>query len=102
MLKTKNMTETIGEITQTYFEDILTKLQELFQHYEIENAKEIRLYTQFDENLYGDSLDKVNLMIDIEDKFEIILDDEKYHESKTVYQLAQHIQEKLDIKENRK
>jgi len=56
--------------------------------------EDIKLESSFVDDLKADSLDVVELVMELEDEFEITIPDEDYEKIKTVGDAAKYIQEK--------
>ena len=73
------------------FEKIKSILEEQFKSY----ADEMTMETNIAKDLGADSLDVVELLVAIEDEFDLEIPDEEIENIKTIGDLAEYIQENM-------
>ena len=74
---------------------IFEKVKELLAEQLDANAEDMTLETRIVDDLGADSLDVVEMLMSIEDEFEIEIPDEKIEGLKTVGQVVEYIQDKI-------
>ncbi len=75
---------------------IFEKIREIIgEHLEIEDIESITLETSLMKDLEADSLDAVEVMMDIEDEFDIKIPDEDAEDFKNIKDIVDYVKEKI-------
>ena len=77
--------------------DIFEKVRGIIaEQLDIEDVESIKLKTSIMDDLEADSLDAVEVMMDIEDEFDIEIPDEDTEEFKNIEDIVKYVQLKID------
>ena len=77
--------------------DIFEKVRGIIaEQLDIEDVESIKLETSIMDDLEADSLDAVEVMMDIEDEFDIEIPDEDTEEFKNIEDIVKYVQLKID------
>ena len=74
---------------------VFEKIKEILAEQLDANAEEMTMETRIDEDLGADSLDVVELLMSIEDAFEVEIPDEEIENMKTIGDVVEYIQSKM-------
>ena len=74
---------------------VFEKIKELLAEQLDANAEEMTMETRIDEDLGADSLDVVELLMSIEDEFEVEIPDEEIENLKTIGDVVEYIQSNM-------
>ena len=74
---------------------VFEKIKEILAEQLDANAEEMTMETRIDEDLGADSLDVVELLMSIEDEFEVEIPDEEIENMKTIGDVVEYIQSKM-------
>ena len=76
--------------------NIFEKIRDIIaDHLEIEEVENIKLETSLMNDLEADSLDAVEVMMDIEDEFDIEIPDEDAEEFKNIKDIVSYVESKI-------
>ena len=74
---------------------VFEKIKEILAVQLDANAEEMTMETRIDEDLGADSLDVVELLMSIEDEFEVEIPDEEIENLKTIGDVVEYIQNNM-------
>ena len=74
---------------------VFEKIKEILAEQLDANAEEMPMETRIDEDLGADSLDVVELLMSIEDEFEVEIPDEEIENLKTIGDVVEYIQSNM-------
>ena len=74
---------------------VFEKIKEILAEQLDANAEEMTMETRNDEDLGADSLDVVELLMSIEDEFEVEIPDEEIENLKTIGDVVEYIQSNM-------
>ncbi len=74
---------------------VFEKIKEILAEQLDANAEEMTMETRIDEDLGADSLDVVELLMSIEDEFEVEIPDEEIESLKTIGDVVEYIQSNM-------
>ncbi|MEE1238404.1 MAG: acyl carrier protein [Acutalibacteraceae bacterium] len=74
---------------------VFEKIKEILAEQLDANAEEMTMETRIDEDLGADSLDVVELLMSIEDEFEVEIPDEEIENLKTIGDVVEYIQSNM-------
>lgn len=74
---------------------VFEKIKEILAEQLDANAEEMTMETRIDEDLGADSLDVVELLMSIEDEFEVEIPDEEIENLKTIGDVVEYIQNNM-------